>query len=168
MHWYKRHVGDYAARTGHLTLLEHGVLILLLDRLHESEKPFTSRDAHRICRPKSKQEKAAVESVLEEFFTHTSSGYVSEAAFKQIEEYHANVRKKSKAAQTRWMQVQSECNADAMLSKNQEPITKNNKERVAGYSPSPKPEVYRDGNSPSGDERWLSVVGSANGYRSGG
>jgi len=167
MHWYKRHVGDYAARTGHLTLLEHGVLTLLLDRLHESEKPFTSRDAHRICRPKSKQEKAAVESVLDEFFTHTPSGYVSEAALKQIEEYHANVRKKSKAAQIRWMQVQSECNADAMLSKNQEQITKNNKERVAGYSPSPKPKVYGDGISPNSEERWLSVVGSASEHRSG-
>jgi len=166
MHWYKRNVGDYAAKTLHLTLLEHGVLTLLLDRLYESEKPFNSRDAHRICRPRSKQEKAAVDSVLEEFFTHTASGYVSEAALQQIEEYHANSRKKSKAAQTRWMQPQSECNADAMLSKNQEP-RKQNKERVAGYSPAPKPAVYKDGISPNSEERWLSVVGSTNGYRSG-
>jgi uncharacterized protein YdaU (DUF1376 family) len=166
MHYHKRHVGDYAAITGHLTLLEHGVLTLLTDRFYQTEKPFTLRDANRICRPKGKQEKAAVSSVLEEFFTHTPSGYVSEAALRQIEEYHANSRKKSKAAQTRWMQPQSECNADAMLSKNQEP-KKQNKERVAGYSPAPKSEVYRDGKSPISEGRWLSVVGSAIGYRSG-
>ena len=157
MHWYKRNVGDYAAKTGHLTLLEHGVLALLTDRLYQSEKPFTSRDAHRICRPKSKQEKAAVDSVLEEFFTNTSTGYVSETALKDIGEYHAYIGKKSKAAQTRWRQPQSECNADAMLSKNHEP-KKQNKERVAGYLPSTKAERQHDGAARKNLQEWSNVV----------
>ena len=31
MNYYKRHIGDYAAKAGHLSPLEHGVYTLLID-----------------------------------------------------------------------------------------------------------------------------------------
>ena len=37
MNYYQRHIGDYARDTGHLSLLEHGVYMVLLDYHYASE-----------------------------------------------------------------------------------------------------------------------------------
>jgi len=167
MHWYKRHLGDYARKTGHLTVWEHGALNLMLDRLYATERPLTKSDAHRLCRPGTPEEETALARLLDEFFNNTSSGYINNRAVCEIEAFQEKSRKARKSADIRWETAQCERNPNAMLSKNQEPTTKNKNERVAGYSRARKPEVYRDGISPN-SEGWLSVVGSANGYRSGG
>lgn len=69
MNFYKRHLGDYAKDTGHLTMLEHGAYTLLLDRYYSTEAPIPEADACRVARARSREERAAVESVLREFFT---------------------------------------------------------------------------------------------------
>jgi len=166
MYWYKRHLGDYAKKTGHLTVWEHGALTLLLDRFYATEKPLTNSDPYRICRPTTAKEKAALARLMEEFFTLTESGYINHRAMREIEAMQEKSLKSRKSADIRWKQTQCERIANAMLSKNQEP-KKQNKERVADYLPEPKPKVYGDGISPNSEERWLSVVGSASKHRSG-
>lgn len=157
MHWYKRHLGDYARKTGHLTVWEHGALTLLLDRLYVTEKPLTKSDAYRICRPGTAEEETALARLLEEFFTNTSSGYINNRAVREIEEMQEKSGKARKSADRRWMQTQCERNANAMLSENQEP-KKQNKERVAGYLSSTKAERQHDGAARKNLQEWINVV----------
>lgn len=69
MNYYERHLGDYARDTAHLSMLEHGAYSLLMDRYYATEQGIPVDQAHRVGRAKSKEEKAAVDSVLAEFFT---------------------------------------------------------------------------------------------------
>lgn len=77
MHYYKRHIGDYAAATRHLSLLEHGVYNLLLDMFYINEAPLPA-DEKEICRKlgaRSKDELAAVHTVLVDFFVLRDDGW---------------------------------------------------------------------------------------------
>lgn len=69
MNYYERHLGDYAKDTGHLSMLEHGAYTLLLDRYYSTEQGIPADQAHRVARAKTKEERAAVDAVLGEFFT---------------------------------------------------------------------------------------------------
>ena len=69
MNYYERHLGDYARDTAHLSMLEHGAYNLLLDRCYATEAGIPGDQAHRIARARSRDEKAAVDAVLVEFFT---------------------------------------------------------------------------------------------------
>lgn len=69
MNYWERHIGDYARDAGHLSMLEHGAYTLLLDRYYSTEQQIPAEQAHRICRARTKEERAAVDAVLAEFFT---------------------------------------------------------------------------------------------------
>lgn len=77
VNYYKRHIGDYAAATRHLSLLEHGVYCLLLDTYYTGEKalPVDTRAVQRLVGARSEEERAAVEVVLEEFFEKHADGW---------------------------------------------------------------------------------------------
>lgn len=72
MNYYKRHLGDYARKAGHLTALEHGVYTLMLDAYYEREQPLTLRESLRIARARTDEEQDAVRAVLDEFFAFDS------------------------------------------------------------------------------------------------
>jgi uncharacterized protein YdaU (DUF1376 family) len=74
MNYYKRHLGDYARDAGHLSLVEHGVYTLLLDRYYATERPITTDEARRVCRATDRKSRAAVDAVLAEFFLPTADG----------------------------------------------------------------------------------------------
>ena len=59
MIFYKRHIGDYAAATRHLSLLEHGVYCMLLDIYYTSERalPVDTRAVQRLVGARSKDER---------------------------------------------------------------------------------------------------------------
>ncbi len=77
MNYYKRHIGDYAAATRHLSLLEHGVYCMLLDIYYTSERalPVDTRAVQRLVGARSKEEREAVETILEEFFEKGVDGW---------------------------------------------------------------------------------------------
>jgi uncharacterized protein YdaU (DUF1376 family) len=77
VNYYKRHIGDYAAATRHLSLLEHGVYTILMDVYYSSEKPLPAelRDVQRLVGARSEEEREAVRVVLEEFFDQTADGW---------------------------------------------------------------------------------------------
>ncbi len=87
MNYYERHLGDYARDAGHLTLLEHGAYTLLLDRYYTTEHGIPADQAHRICRARTRDEKAAVDTVLAEFFTLADGVLVNSRAEREIAEY---------------------------------------------------------------------------------
>ena len=70
MNYYPHNIGDYAAATRHLSLLEHGVYRSLLDLYYLDEQPLPA-DPGKLCRlvaARGEEEKAAVRIVAEEFF----------------------------------------------------------------------------------------------------
>jgi uncharacterized protein YdaU (DUF1376 family) len=77
VNYYKRHLGDYAAATRHLSLLEHGVYTLLLDWYYVNERPLPADEAAvaRLVGARSKDERSAVSQILREFFDLRESGW---------------------------------------------------------------------------------------------
>ena len=69
MNYYKRHLGDYARKAGHLSMLEHGAYNLILDAYYDREQAPTRQEAIRYARARTEEEVLAVEVVLAEFFT---------------------------------------------------------------------------------------------------
>lgn len=76
MNYYKRHIGDYAKKAGHLSVLEHGVYTLLLDAYYDREQAPTRAEALRQARARTPEEVAAVDAVLADFFTLEGDRYV--------------------------------------------------------------------------------------------
>lgn len=83
MNYYKRHIGDYARDTGHLSALEHGIYTLLLDWYYTNERPIPAEKANRIARGNREE----TESVLSEFFHLTEEGWRHHRADREISDY---------------------------------------------------------------------------------
>lgn len=143
MNYYPRHLGDYARDAGHLTLAEHGAYTLLLDRYYATERPIGREEAFRICHANAKADRESVTRILREFFRWTDEGYRNKRADEEIQRAREKSAKASRSAGQRWMRTHSERNADAMLSNNQEPITKYQTPKigsaVADYTAEPVP-----------------------------
>lgn len=69
MNFYKRHIGDYIKKAGHLTLLEHGIYTRLMDVYYTREAGIPEDKAARLIGARSKDEIQALANVLDEFFT---------------------------------------------------------------------------------------------------
>lgn len=69
--WYSFYVGDYSQKTAHLSMLEHGAYILLINHYMATKSPLPNdlKKLYRICRANSPTERATVIRILEEFFT---------------------------------------------------------------------------------------------------
>lgn len=95
MNYYERHLGDYAKDTAHLSILEHGVYSLLLDRYYGTEQGIPADQAYRVSRARSDDERAAVDVVLSEFFELQDGVWINRRAEEEI----AKAQLKIKAAQ---------------------------------------------------------------------
>jgi uncharacterized protein YdaU (DUF1376 family) len=80
VNYYKRHLGDYARDTGHLTTLEHGIYTLLLDFYYSSERPIPRDKAFRIAKANPEE----TQMVLTEFFKLTDLGWIHSRADREI------------------------------------------------------------------------------------
>lgn len=93
MNYYERHLGDYAKDTAHLTVTEHGVYTLLLDRYYATEAPIPDDQKYRVARSKSRDEKAAVDAVLAEFFELDGNVWRQKRCDEVIANHHAFIEK---------------------------------------------------------------------------
>lgn len=84
MNYYERHIGDYAKDAGHLSMLEHGAYTLLLDRYYYKEQGIPVDQCYRVAKARSKEEKAAVDTVLAEFFRLTDGVWVKNRVQEEI------------------------------------------------------------------------------------
>lgn len=85
MNFWRRNIGDYAKKTGHLTMQEHGAYTLLLDRIYATEAPIHEGDVYRVARAMTRPERNAVDAVLREFFVLADDGWTNERASEEIE-----------------------------------------------------------------------------------
>lgn len=102
MNYYKRHLGDYAKDTRHLSLLEHGAYCLLLDYYYSTEKPIPDDRCERIAGARTEEEIAAVRSVLKEFFIKDGDVWRNKKADEVIAEAASKSAKARASAAAKW------------------------------------------------------------------
>lgn len=101
MHYYKRNLGDYAKKTGRLSMLEHGAYTLLIDACYDRERFPTRIDAIEWCWARTPEEMAAVDFVLSRFFTLDGDTYVQNRIREEVTAYHQNSKRNSEIAKQR-------------------------------------------------------------------
>lgn len=89
MNYYEHHIGDYIKATAHLSMLEDAAYRRLIDAYYTRELPLPveKKACHRLARAFSKQEKEAVDTVLEEFFSLDHDGWHQKRCDSEIEKY---------------------------------------------------------------------------------
>lgn len=75
MNYYKRHIGDYMKDASHLSLLEHGIYMRLMDVYYTRESAIPVDQAARLIGARSKDEKEALAVVVAEFFQEVDGFY---------------------------------------------------------------------------------------------
>jgi len=130
--WYPRYARDYAEKTAHLSLAEHGAYTLLLDHYMTFGGAIAIAIAngmpepsvcYRICRAQTDQERAAVDSVVSQYFTleddgclHNKRADIELGKRKNISETRASIGKAG--ADKRWKAAQGMANAMAIAMPN--------------------------------------------------
>ncbi len=93
MNYFEHHIGDYAAATAHLSLIEDAIYSRLLRRyyLQEEALPADVKQVARLAGARSQEELEAVQAVLEEFFTLQDGGWHNKRADEEIARYQAKI-----------------------------------------------------------------------------
>jgi len=93
MNYYEHHIGDYDQATAHLTACEDGIYSRLIRWYMASEAPLPAdvKLIQRRVRAHSREEKSAVQSVLDEFFELTDDGYRQHRCDEEIERYKQTI-----------------------------------------------------------------------------
>ncbi len=103
MNFYKHHLGDYAQATGHLTFVEDAAYCRLIRKYYADEKPIPAdiKAAQRLVGARSRDEKDAVQSVLEEFFTLQDDGWHNKRCDEELEKANAQAETNRRIAEDR-------------------------------------------------------------------
>src|SRR5690349_14349771 len=93
MNYFEHHIGDYAAATAHLSLVEDATYSRLLRRyyLQEEALPVDGKQVARLAGARSQEEQEAVQAVLEEFFSLQADGWHNKRADEEITRYQAKI-----------------------------------------------------------------------------
>jgi uncharacterized protein YdaU (DUF1376 family) len=93
INYYQRHIGDYMRDTGHLSMTEHGAYTLLLDKYYATKKPIPNNaDLHKSLRAKSKEEKSAIDYVLNNFFTLKKNCWTNKRADQELKKMRDKIK----------------------------------------------------------------------------
>lgn len=92
MHYYPKNIGDYRRDTMHLSLLEHGVYMTLIDHYILNEEPFSDNiaDILWLVGARTEEEKNAVSLILTKFFKKSDVGYYHKRCDEEIQRYQRN------------------------------------------------------------------------------
>lgn len=102
MNFFKKHIGDYAKKTGGLSMLEHGAYTLLMDACYDRERFPTEKQAIEWTWARTDEEIIAVKFVLERFFELNDNGeYIQNRIAEELDAYHAMADRNSKIAKDR-------------------------------------------------------------------
>jgi uncharacterized protein YdaU (DUF1376 family) len=119
LNYYEHHIGDYDQATAHLSAVEDGIYSRLIRWYMASEQALPSDVAAilRRVRAHTRDEKAAVKTVLAEFFQLHEDGYHQHRCDEEVERFKGKQAKARASADARWgaMRSASERNANASL-----------------------------------------------------
>jgi len=135
MHYYKRNLGDYAKKTGRLTMLQHGAYTLLIDSCYDREVFPTLEQAIEWTWASTEAEVDAVKFVLGRFFTLDKEGqYVQDRILEELLNYHKNADINKRIAEEREAKRREKSTKREQVvdeaPPNQEPITINQEPKV--------------------------------------
>lgn len=118
--WYPMHIEAYNRDTAHLSMLEHGAYLLLLNHYYLTASPIPANELqlHRVCRAFANEEQSALHSVLQQFFQLTDAGWIHNRAEKELAKSRDISDKRRQAAESRHSKAAEEgkkdgANADA-------------------------------------------------------
>jgi uncharacterized phage protein (TIGR02220 family) len=138
---YPRHIGDFLKKTIGLTMRQDGAYNRMIDLYYGDEKPLPVNrvDLYGSLRCRDKADNDAVEHCLRKYFTEQPDGFHHDRCDEEIAKYREKSAKASQSASARWgdshsgrnanaspdaMRTHSDGNAKAMLTNNQEPVTR--------------------------------------------
>ena len=136
MNYYPHHIGDYARDTAHLSMLEDAAYRRMMDLYYATEQPLPGDKValYRFLRARSKEERRAVDVVLQEFFTDGPTGWIQGRCELEIERSKQRVdaaKRNGKSGgrpQTQWKPsgnpVGSQPETQREANQNQKPKTK--------------------------------------------
>lgn len=145
MNYYPFHIGDYAAHTRGLSLLEDLAYRRLLDDYYRNDGPLSGDVARAIG---MQDHEAEVSYVLSRFFTETPEGWRNARADKEIASFQRMKAGGAMGAAKRWSKAgdrqgiggASPSQTGANANQNQEPRTKKEKERSSASADQDKVE----------------------------
>ena len=149
MNFYKRYIGDYQRKTGHLSICEHGAYTLMLDVHYATGKPLPPEEDRlfRLLRATTDQEQLAVAVVLDHFWKLTDQGWVNPRAMEEIGKAKAQAKTNQRIATEReTKRLTKRSTNDQPIhshshSQNQIPDTKPRKKKKISPAPSPEDAV---------------------------
>lgn len=89
MNYYEHHIGDYAEATAHLSFVEDAAYTRLIRKYYATEKPLPAdlKQVQRLIAARTREEKSAVEAMLQEFFILKEDGWHNERCDLEIARY---------------------------------------------------------------------------------
>jgi uncharacterized protein YdaU (DUF1376 family) len=89
MNYYEHHIGDYAEATSHLSFVEDAAYSRLIRKYYATEKPFPAdmKTVQRLVGARTKEEREAVQTVLDEFFELKEDGWHNRRCDEEIARY---------------------------------------------------------------------------------
>jgi uncharacterized protein YdaU (DUF1376 family) len=145
MHYYKRNIGDYAKKTGRLTMLQHGAYTLLIDSCYDRETFPTIDEAIEWTWASSTEEIEAVKFVLKKFFVFQNGLYVQNRIREELDNYHNNAETNKRIAIEREAKRREKrTKREQFVNEpppNQEPLTINQEPNISICPPSGEPEL---------------------------
>ena len=145
MHYYKRNIGDYAKKTGRLTMLQHGAYTLLIDSCYDRETFPTIDEAIEWTWASSTEEIEAVKFVLKKFFVFQNGLYVQNRIREELDNYHNNAETNKRIAIEREAKRREKrTKREQFVNEpppNQEPLTINQEPNISICPPNGEPEL---------------------------
>lgn len=101
MNHYPHHIGDFNSATLHLTFVERALYREMLDLYYDSEQPLSLDEAKlaRRLRANTDELRAALNILLEEFFTRMADGWHNERCDAEIAAYRQKQEQQRRAGQ---------------------------------------------------------------------
>lgn len=118
MNYYEHHIGDYAEATAHLSFVEDAAYSRLIRKYYAQEKclPPELKAVQRLIGARTKEEKEAVQTVLEEFFVLESDGWHQARCDEEIARYQDKQLKAKASANARWNKNKTDSDGNANAS----------------------------------------------------
>ena len=136
MFYFQFNIGDYATHTRHLTLMQDLAYRRLLDWYYLNEKPIPCDPVRAATLILMKSNFPDVETVLQEFFTKTSEGWINKRADKEITVYKGFSEAGKRGAAKRWSTGGNSPPITPLIANNKhKPITKNHKPITKNHKP---------------------------------
>lgn len=101
MNFYKHHLGDYDGHTAHLSWDEDMAYTRLIRAYYRREGPIPDSEKYRLTRASSKAQRAAVDTVLLEFFVKDGDVWRQKRCDEEIAAYQAQAATNRRIARQR-------------------------------------------------------------------